>query len=65
MSKGIVSSPMIDSEARQLPYLQAVIREGICTKSPADGAFFKTVPPGGDVINGFFVAEGRRLAFSI
>ncbi|KAJ4989638.1 benzoate 4-monooxygenase cytochrome p450 [Stagonosporopsis vannaccii] len=61
---GIVSSPVKDSEARQLPYLQAVIKEGLRTKSPAGGAFFKTVPLGGDVINGLFVPEGTDIGVS-
>jgi cytochrome P450 len=61
---GTVSSPIKDAEARQLPYLQAVIKEGLRIKTPAGGAFFKTVPPGGDVINGLFVPGGTEIGVS-
>lgn len=63
-SNSVISSPVKDSEARQLPYLQAVIKEGLRMKSPAGGAFFKTVPPGGDVINGLFVPAGTEIGVS-
>ena len=64
LSKGSISSPIKDTEARQLPYLQAVIKEGLRMKSPAGGAFFKTVPPGGDVINGLLVPAGTDIGVS-
>ncbi len=64
VSKGNVSSPVRDAEARQLPYLQAIIKEGLRMKSPAGGAFFKTVPPGGDVIDGLFVPAGTEIGVS-
>ncbi|KAF3048328.1 hypothetical protein E8E12_011693 [Didymella heteroderae] len=62
--KGTVSLPIKDSEARQLPYLQAVIKEGLRIRSPAGGAFYKMVPSGGDTINGFFVPEGTQIGVS-
>jgi cytochrome P450 len=61
---GKVSSPIKDSEARQLPYLQAVIKEGLRILPPASGPFFKTVPEGGDVINGMFVPAGTQIGSS-
>lgn len=64
LSRGTISSPIKDIEARQLPYLQAVIKEGLRIRSPAGGAFFKMVPPGGDVINGFFVPGGTQIGVS-
>jgi cytochrome P450 len=63
-ANGTISSPIKDAEARQLPYLQAVIKEGLRIKTPAGGAFFKTVPPGGDVINGHFVPAGTEIGVS-
>ncbi|KAK0649881.1 cytochrome P450 [Cercophora newfieldiana] len=64
IASGKVSSPIKDSEARQLPYLQAVIKEGLRVLPPASGPFFKTVPEGGDVINGLFVPAGTQIGSS-
>lgn len=60
---GKISSPIVqESEARQLPYLQAVIHEGLRTSPPAGGLLPKVVPPGGDTINGVFVPGGTEIA---
>ncbi|KAK3348834.1 cytochrome P450 [Lasiosphaeria hispida] len=59
-----ISSPAKDAEARQMPYLQAVIREGLRILPPAAGTFFKTVPEGGDVIHGMFVPAGTQIGSS-
>ncbi|RMY60988.1 hypothetical protein D0863_11426 [Hortaea werneckii] len=49
---GQVSRPIIqDSEARQLPYLQACIKEGLRIYPPVTGLMAKMVPHGGAVIN--------------
>jgi len=64
VSKGTISAPIKDSEARQLPYLQAVIKEGLRVRSPAGGAFYKMVPPSGDMINGLFVPGGTQIGVS-
>src|SRR5262245_10590283 len=64
IAAGEISSPVKDAEARQMPYLQAVINEGLRIMPPAAGAFFKTVPPGGDVIHGKFVPEGTQIGSS-
>jgi cytochrome P450 len=61
---GKISSPIKDSEAKQLPYLQAVIKEGLRIAPPATGIFNKTVPKGGDVLNGIFVPEGTQIGVS-
>jgi cytochrome P450 len=58
---GKISSPITDSEARQMPYLQAVIREGLRITPPATGLFPKTVPPEGDTLNGIFVPGGTQI----
>jgi cytochrome P450 len=39
-----------DSEARQLKYLNAVIREGMRMHPPVAGILSKVVPPGGDTV---------------
>ncbi|KAF2734130.1 cytochrome P450 [Polyplosphaeria fusca] len=64
IKSGKISSPVKDVEARQLPYLQAVIKEGLRILPPAAGTFFKTVPAGGDVINGKFIPAGTQIGSS-
>lgn len=64
IASGKISSPITDSEGKQLPYLQAVIKEGLRIMPPATGIFFKTVPPGGDEINGKFVPGGTQVGSS-
>ncbi|KUJ10427.1 cytochrome P450 [Mollisia scopiformis] len=53
-----------DVEARQLPYLQAVIREGARMWVPATGLASKVVPPEGDTINGRFLPGGTLIGKS-
>lgn len=64
ISSGEISSPIKDSEARQMPYLQAVIKEGLRILPPAGGTFFKEVPPGGDTIDGKFIPAGTQIGSS-
>ncbi|KAH8175174.1 cytochrome p450 domain-containing protein [Sarocladium implicatum] len=59
-----ISSPVTDAEARQLPYLQAAVKEGLRIKAPAAGPLFKTVPPEGDVIDGKFIPGGTQIGTS-
>lgn len=50
------------AEALTLPYLQAVIREGLRIYPPATGLVGKLVPsPGGDTVHGFKLPEGTTL----
>jgi cytochrome P450 len=62
-SSAPISSPIQDSEARKLPYLQAVIKEGLRIFPPVVGLLSKEVPPGGDVINNKFVPGGTKIGF--
>jgi cytochrome P450 len=64
IATGKISSPITDTEARQLPYLQAVIKEGLRLMPPASGAFFKEVPPTGDTIDGKFIPGGTQIGSS-
>lgn len=61
---GRISSPIRDSEARRMPYLQACIKEGLRVFPPAAGLFPKTVPPEGDTLNGVFIPGGTEIGHS-
>ncbi|KAI0120338.1 cytochrome P450 [Hypoxylon sp. NC0597] len=65
IAKGRISSPIKDTEARQLPYLQAVIKEGLRTFPVVTATFFKKVPKGGDTINGYFIPEGTEIGHNV
>lgn len=47
ISQGRISSPITDVEARELPYLQAVMKEGIRMYPPSTGLNYKQVAKGG------------------
>lgn len=49
-------------ESKKLPYLQAVIYEGLRVHIPFSGLVMKQVPPGGDTLSGYFVPGGTRVA---
>ncbi|KAK4442519.1 Pisatin demethylase [Podospora aff. communis PSN243] len=57
-----ISAPVTSAEATTLPYLQAVIMEGLRIHPPFNSFPFKEVPPGGDTIDGKFVPAGTRVA---
>ncbi|KAI1436271.1 cytochrome P450 [Xylaria sp. CBS 124048] len=63
--EGRISSPITNSEAKQLPYLQAVIYEGMRMSPPPVMGFPKRVPPGGDTISGHFVPEGTDVFLNV
>lgn len=52
-----------DAEARGMPYLQAVIKEGLCMFPPVAGLMAKEVPAGGDSFKGIFLPEGTRIGY--
>lgn len=64
IKEGRISRPVTDAEARQLPYLQAAVKEGLRIKAPAAGLLFKSVPPEGDMINGMFIPGGTQIGTS-
>ncbi|KAI1468859.1 pisatin demethylase [Daldinia caldariorum] len=65
IAKGNISSPIKDAESRHLPYLQAVIKEGLRTFPVVTATFFKKVPEGGDTIGGHFVPEGTEVGHNV
>lgn len=60
-AKSTASSPISWAHTQQLPYLQAVVREGLRMWPPVGGLGYKLVPPEGDYINGFFVPGGTNI----
>jgi cytochrome P450 len=59
---GKLSSPIVqDSEARELCYLQAVIKEGFRIFPAVTALFFKIVPPGGDAVSGYHLPPGTQV----
>ncbi|KAL8945719.1 MAG: hypothetical protein Q9183_008013, partial [Haloplaca sp. 2 TL-2023] len=53
-----------DSEARDLPYMQACIKEGLRVYPPTVGLMQKTAPPEGDVFNGQVIPGGTKIGYS-
>ncbi|KAM7201691.1 putative cytochrome p450 [Rhypophila sp. PSN 637] len=64
VAEGRISATEVitNPEAQSLPYLQAVIKEGLRMWPPATGLGSKQVPKGGDEICGYFVPEGTQIA---
>ncbi|KAL9016822.1 MAG: hypothetical protein Q9185_005819 [Variospora sp. 1 TL-2023] len=52
-----------DGEARDLPYLQACIKEGLRVFPPTVGLMQKTVPVEGDVYNGVRIPGGTKIGY--
>jgi cytochrome P450 len=63
ISASSISSPIRDSEAKKLPYLQAVIKEGLRICPPLIGLMSKEAPPEGDVIKGMFIPGGCSISY--
>jgi cytochrome P450 len=63
-AEGRISQPITDAESRTLPYLQAVIREGLRIFPPVAGLMPTVVPPGGDMIHGIAVPEGTDIGWT-
>lgn len=65
---GRISSPVVqESEAQQMPYLQAVIIEGLRVWPPVTGLFNKVAPPAGDEVEvdgkKMFIAGGTNVGY--
>lgn len=61
---GKISSPIKNAESLRLPYLQAVVKEGLRIFVPGHPLLFKQVPPEGDVIDGKRIPGGTRIGHS-
>lgn len=62
---GLVSTPIKDSEARQLPYLQACIYEGLRCHPPLVMPRERLVPSEGDVICGYKLQGGTSVGINV
>ncbi|KAK2020401.1 cytochrome P450 [Colletotrichum zoysiae] len=59
------SRPVItETEARGMPYLQAIIKEGLRIFPPVVGQMSKEVPKGGDTFKGVYFPEGTRIGYN-
>jgi cytochrome P450 len=63
VAEGRISSPITDAEARKLPYLQAVIREGLRMWPPAAGVLPK-VSDTDQVVCGVRIPAGTNVAWA-
>lgn len=62
ISTAAPSAPVItDREARQMPFLQAVIKEGLRIFPPVAGLMAKQAPPEGHRWKGRFIPPGTRV----
>ncbi|RGP74483.1 pisatin demethylase [Fusarium longipes] len=62
IQEGRASSPITLAQARELPYLQAVIYEGLRMRPVSTAQQAKEVPAGGDTFNGQFLPGGTSIA---
>ncbi|KAL2760390.1 hypothetical protein ACRALDRAFT_2024383 [Sodiomyces alcalophilus JCM 7366] len=65
IAAGRISSPVRDAEAKAMPYLQAVIREGLRLYPPSTGLVSKEVPEGGDTIHGYYLPAGTQVGENV
>ncbi|KAK3334090.1 cytochrome P450 [Cercophora scortea] len=61
IKEGRISKPITNDEAKKIPYLQAIINEGMRMFPPLTVGFGKQVPPQGDTIHGKFVPGGAEI----
>ncbi|RYO81973.1 hypothetical protein DL766_003474 [Monosporascus sp. MC13-8B] len=64
LNAGRASTPITVEQAKKLPYLQAVIYEGIRMRPPLLGLLPKVVPAGGDTFYGQHVPAGTAVCMN-
>ena len=64
INSGTASSPVKDTEARSMPYLQACVLEGLRRFPPVGQLREREVPAGGDIVNGYFLPAGTRVGIN-
>lgn len=65
IDQGKASRPIMQAEAKKLPYLQAIIYEGLRIRSPLVYGFYKRVPPEGDTINGVYLPGNTSIGVNM
>lgn len=65
ISSSSISSPIQVDEAIKLPYLQACVKEGLRIFPPIAALRWRTTPPEGDHLNGYFVPGGVNIGFNL
>ncbi|MCJ1404234.1 hypothetical protein MMC11_007459 [Xylographa trunciseda] len=66
IARGAISSTIQSEEAvRELPYLQACIKEGLRVFPPITALRERTTPPEGDTINGFYIPGGVNIGLNM
>ena len=66
VAKGVVSETIRNDEAmRELPYLQACIKEGLRVFPPITALRERVTPPEGDVISGYKVPGGVNIGLNM
>ncbi|KAF2400646.1 cytochrome P450 [Trichodelitschia bisporula] len=62
--RGESGGVITDAQAKSLPYLQAVLKEGMRLFPPVTGHFSKKVPEGGDTLHGMSIPAGTEIAYA-
>ena len=65
IAEGRISTPIRDAEALELPYLQAVIKEGLRMFPPSVGHNYKQVPPAGATVCGYPLPGGTQVGVNV
>ena len=64
VQRRLVSTPIKNSEARHLPYLQACILEGLRKHPPLSQLRERVVPPAGDIVKGHRIPGGTYIGLN-
>ncbi|ROW16730.1 hypothetical protein VPNG_01459 [Cytospora leucostoma] len=65
VDSGTLPHPISYEAAKSIPYLRAIIYEGLRMRPGTTGAFSKVVPPQGETVQGVFVPGGTLIAMNI
>ncbi|KAK7709818.1 hypothetical protein SLS64_006060 [Diaporthe eres] len=65
VSSGGITDPISYEVAKEIPYLRAVIYEGMRMRPGTVGTFPKIVPPQGEVVQGKFIPGGTVVGMNI
>ncbi|PTU21434.1 hypothetical protein P175DRAFT_0500334 [Aspergillus ochraceoroseus IBT 24754] len=59
------ATPIPYKEIKHLPYLQAIIYEGLHSHPPRLGLFPKYIPKGGELMHGVHIPEGTTICANL